>query len=143
MEEYPNRLHEVRIAYGLTLKQACDQLRTQLTPVELSGLEKGKYIPTNQLLDDLASLYQVDRRWLMLNPISAHMKSIKDFSNRLFLLRGEKRKSLVEVSNESGIKFERMHNLEMEQAEPTLAELITLSEYFGITIDELVGYEKA
>jgi transcriptional regulator with XRE-family HTH domain len=61
------------------------------------------------------------------------------FNKRLKLLRNEKGLKQAELAKAIGITQRKISYLETGQLEPDLLTLCKLSDYFGVTIDYLVG----
>jgi transcriptional regulator with XRE-family HTH domain len=61
------------------------------------------------------------------------------FNKRLKLLRSEKGLKQAELAKAIGITQRKISYLETGQLEPDLLTLCKLSDYFGVTIDYLVG----
>ena len=60
------------------------------------------------------------------------------FAERLLLLREEKH-----VSQSSGINLRTYHRYENGEREASVSTLIRMADYFGVTIDYLVGRSDA
>ena len=63
------------------------------------------------------------------------------FSERLKELRLEKGISQMELSKITGISQSAIAKWELCKTEPTASALITLSKYFGESVDYLLGIE--
>ena len=64
------------------------------------------------------------------------------FPENLKLLRSTNKVGQKELANLLNISVKTVSHWETGYCEPSIAQLITLSDFFGITIDELVGKEK-
>ncbi len=62
-----------------------------------------------------------------------------EFRRRLQWLREKKRISRRVLSELCGLHPDAVRRYERGETEPTLHSLIAISEYFGVTIDYLVG----
>ncbi len=67
---------------------------------------------------------------------------MESFGERLKELRREKQISQIELAKEIGVGKSIISLWEKETCEPTLSKLISLSEYFGVTIDFLAGKDN-
>lgn len=65
-----------------------------------------------------------------------------NFNEQLILLRKHKGLSQEQLGGEIGVTRQTVSKWELGDTTPEMDKLIQLSEYFGITIDELVGHEK-
>lgn len=59
--------------------------------------------------------------------------------NNLKKLRESKKKTLTQMSQEIGIGRGTINNYEVGRTEPNIANLEKLSDYFGVSIDKLLG----
>lgn len=57
-------------------------------------------------------------------------------------LREAASKSQKVVAAELGLDYKRYNHYETGRSEPDLATLILLADYYGVTIDYLLGHEK-
>lgn len=62
---------------------------------------------------------------------------MKSFKDRLALLIEERGVNLSQVAKETGIPKSSLHNY-LVGTEPSMSKLLTLSEFFGCSIDYLV-----
>lgn len=65
-----------------------------------------------------------------------------DFKNRLKELRTERGLGQVELANKLGVSKGIISLWENGLREPTMSSLIELSNFFGVSIDFLVGIEN-
>lgn len=65
------------------------------------------------------------------------------FAERLKELREKYNLSQVELGKVLNITSQAISNYEKGKREPQIAELITLAEYFGVSVDYLVGKSSA
>lgn len=63
------------------------------------------------------------------------------FHERLKELRAAKGISQMDLAKETGISQSAIAKWELEKTEPTASALITLSQYFGETVDYLLGLQ--
>ena len=61
------------------------------------------------------------------------------FAERLKELREEKGLSQMELAKATGISQSSIARWELEKADPTSSALITLSKFFGETVDYILG----
>jgi len=70
------------------------------------------------------------------------MKNImKSFAERLKDLRQEKGLTIQGLARKVNIGSSSISRWENEQAEPKITQIVILSEFFGVTIDYLMGLE--
>lgn len=51
-------------------------------------------------------------------------------------------KSQKVVAAELGLDYKRYNHYETGRSEPDMATLILIADYFGVTVDQLLGHEK-
>lgn len=64
---------------------------------------------------------------------------MKVFREQLKNLRTERRIYQREVAEHLGITMRTYQSYESGQSEPNIARLIALADYFGVTVDYLIG----
>ena len=62
-----------------------------------------------------------------------------EFRQRLQQLREKKRISRKVLSELCGLNSDAVRRYERGEAEPTLHSLVSIAEYFGVSVDYLVG----
>ncbi len=70
------------------------------------------------------------------------MRDKKAFSRRLQRLREKERMSRSVLSELCGLNTDAVRRYERGEAEPKLSALIALAEFFGVTVDYLVGRDE-
>lgn len=60
----------------------------------------------------------------------------------LKLLREAANKSQKVVAAELGLDYKRYNHYETGRSEPDIATLILIADYFGVSLDHLLGHEK-
>ena len=60
----------------------------------------------------------------------------------LKMLREATKKPQKDVAAELGLDYKRYNHYETGRSEPDIATLILLADYFGVTVDYLIGHEK-
>ena len=48
-------------------------------------------------------------------------------------------KKLVQIANEAGIEYRTLNNIRQKNCAPSCATLEALSDYFGVSVDYLLG----
>jgi transcriptional regulator with XRE-family HTH domain len=64
-----------------------------------------------------------------------------EFRQRLQTLREQKRISRIVLSELCGLDPDAVRKYERGEREPTLKSLVAIAEYFGVSVDYLVGRE--
>lgn len=64
---------------------------------------------------------------------------MKNFSDVLKELQNSKNLSIVQLSKECGLPYRTLQNYLLKLREPNLGALITLADYFDVSLDYLVG----
>ena len=62
-----------------------------------------------------------------------------DFSTRLKELRKSKKLNQTETGKIAGITSKQIQRYETNESEPTLSVLLSLADYFDVSLDSLVG----
>ena len=62
-----------------------------------------------------------------------------EFRQRLRYLREKKRISCIVLSELCGLSSDMIRRYESGECEPTLHSLVAIADYFGVTIDFLLG----
>lgn len=62
-----------------------------------------------------------------------------DFSSRLRELRLSRKQSQADLGKEIGVTLKQIQRYELGTSEPTLSKLLSLSDYFNVSLDYLVG----
>lgn len=73
------------------------------------------------------------------------MFSTKEFANKIREIAQERNVSVIKVLNDCGINRNFMYDLERVQALPSIERVVTLADYFGVSVDYFIGrtsYEK-
>ncbi len=63
--------------------------------------------------------------------------------NRLKKLRKQNHYTLQNIADAIGVSNGTVANYENEKREPNIATLIKLADYFDVSVDYLIGHEKA
>ena len=64
------------------------------------------------------------------------------FSEHLLQLRKGRGLKQTELAEKIGISWRAYQTYERGQREPTLSTLVTLADFYGITVDELICHER-
>ncbi|MBQ7339344.1 MAG: helix-turn-helix transcriptional regulator [Clostridia bacterium] len=67
---------------------------------------------------------------------------MKKVGENLKLTRVENNKSIYDIEKELKISHQNLYKWEKGQSEPSIINCIKLADYYGISLDELVGREK-
>lgn len=70
------------------------------------------------------------------------MQGGEEFRRRLQRLREKKRISRIVLSELCGLNSDAVRRYERGEVEPKLTSLIALAEFFGVTVDYLVGRDE-
>lgn len=66
----------------------------------------------------------------------------EEFRKRLQWLREKKRISRIVLSELCGLNSDAVRRYERGEVEPKLSSLIALADYFGVSVDYLVGKDE-
>ena len=69
------------------------------------------------------------------------MENKESFGEKLRYLRTEKNLSQIALAKELGVSKSVISLWELDGSDPTLSNLIKISDYFGVSIDFLAGKE--
>lgn len=64
---------------------------------------------------------------------------LKKIAENIKNAREDKKISVYNVEKHTGIKHQSIYNWEQGKQEPTILNCIKLADYYGISLDELVG----
>ena len=70
------------------------------------------------------------------------MNGGEEFRRRLQWLREKKRISRIVLSELCGLNSDAVRRYERGEVEPKLSSLIALADYFGVSVDYLVGKDE-
>ena len=135
------RLKEARINKGLTQSELAEKITGQ-SKAQICAYEKGRRdIPRKSLLI-FAKVLDVSPSYLSGFDVSDDYCKNKPVLC-LTDLRLEKDLSMRQIAAELGIPYMTYVNYEKGICEPGLEMLGRLADYFGVTVDRLMGREKA
>lgn len=98
----------------------------------VNSWERGQTVPSDKKLEKLAILFRVSRDEL----INAGKVN---YLSRLKELRENKGITQRQLSEETGMSFQSISFYEHGEREPGVKALISLADYFNVSIDYLVG----
>lgn len=67
---------------------------------------------------------------------------MEEIGKALKFAREEANKSVYEIEKELKINHQSLYNWEKGKQEPSIKQCIKLAQYYGITLNELVGIEE-
>lgn len=67
---------------------------------------------------------------------------METFGDRLLELRKEKGLSQIELAKQLSVGKSIVSLWELNKCEPTLSRLVSIADFFGVTIDYLAGIER-
>ena len=67
------------------------------------------------------------------------MEIMKKVGESIKLARMERNKTVYDIEKEVGLSHQSQYKWESGETEPSIVSCIKLAEYYGITLDELVG----
>ncbi len=67
------------------------------------------------------------------------MRNMTEFRQRLQMLREKRRISRKVLSELCGLSSDAVRRYERGEAEPNLRSLVALAEFFGVSVDYLIG----
>lgn len=134
-----NRLRELRENNGLTLRQLCEL--TEISDVNLSRYERNLVKPKKCVWEKLSEYYHVPVSYLKGTDkeLDDYLNSMVDKNFRLKELRKSRNLTLVDIQKQTGIKRSTFSDYENDHTEPNIKTLISLADYFNVSIDYLVG----
>lgn len=62
-----------------------------------------------------------------------------DFPSRLRMLRSERKVSQSDLGKEIGVTLKQIQRYESASSEPTLPKLLSLADFFNVSLDYLAG----
>lgn len=66
---------------------------------------------------------------------------MEKIAENLKAIREERKKSVYDIEKEIKISHQNIYKWERAQAEPSIINCIKLADYYGVSLDELVGRE--
>lgn len=141
-----NRIRELRKHYNYTQQKLANAL--SITQANLSGWELGKWQPDQEALRKMANLFNVSIDYL-LGYDSEHVPLINNnttnaatIGNNLATLRKANNLNQRDLADFLGITISAYGNYELDQRQPSIENLCKLADYFGVSVDYLIGHEK-
>lgn len=135
-------LKELRIESGLSQAQLAE--KTGLSQSALARWELGKTEPTASAIELLADFFNVSTETLLQSDlISTSSQPMQVTSplcgNRLRELRKVKNLTQTQLANAVGLGSQAYAYYEKGEREPSPETLCKLADFFGVTVDELLG----
>lgn len=125
-----NRLHALRKAKKVTLKQLSDE--TDISIASLSRYETGKRNPKISTIRTLAEYFEVSSDYLEGRDSSTdNVKSISDLSNIFYQLRISNGLNQGDVAKKVGVKESTYAGYERGEREPEYSTTSEILKYYG------------
>lgn len=135
----PNRLEKLMENHGVTLKEVSENTGIPITT--LSGYKKNQRAPKKNNAEILAEYFGVSVAYLMGLDDDSCIDGSKKMTPFQSLVR-DKEISLKEISEATGIGYSTLGNYNQGSRSPNAKNAQLLSEYFGVSIPYLLGYEE-
>ena len=145
MMTLPEVLVKLRTERNVTQAEIARQTGISLRAYQL--YEYGKQEPTVSKLLALADFYQVSTDELLgrkeiISDLKGPVNSEPQKTNlpgRLLQLRTDRHLKQTDISRQTGMPVRSYQHYERGEQEPTLSRLVTLADFFGVTLDDLAG----
>ncbi|QDK70154.1 helix-turn-helix domain-containing protein [Lactococcus protaetiae] len=146
MTIFAERLKQLRKSKALTQKEVAEQLG--MTQQNYQKWESGKSSPSGETLDKLADYFQVSTDYLLGRTKEEvfrgklpklQMAEEIDFTERLKRLRKGRNLRQVDIAEKLGIKQVAYGRIELGIVKPKVKHLRVLSEFYNVSIDDLLG----
>ena len=125
-----NKISTLRIENHWTMKDLAGFLGTNTTAI--SNWENSYNAPTKENIEKMAILFRVSRDELINAGKVNYLARLKE-------LRENKGITQKQLSEETGMSFQSISFYEHGEREPGVKALISLADYFNVSIDYLVG----
>lgn len=125
-----NKIRTLRIENHWTMKDLAGFLGTNTTAI--SNWENSYNAPTKENIEKMAILFRVSRDELINAGKVNYLARLKE-------LRENKGITQKQLSEETGMSFQSISFYEHGEREPGVKALISLADYFNVSIDYLVG----
>ena len=125
-----NKIRTLRIENHWTMKDLAGFLGTNKTAI--SNWENSYNAPTKENIEKMAILFRVSRDELINAGKVNYLARLKE-------LRENKGITQKQLSEETGMSFQSISFYEHGEREPGVKALISLADYFNVSIDYLVG----
>lgn len=135
----PNRLEKLMENHGVTLKEVSENTSIPITT--LSGYKKNQRAPKKNNAEILAEYFGVSVAYLMGLDDGFSIDGRKKMTPFQSLVR-DRGGSLKEISEATGIGYSTLGNYNQGSRSPNAKNAQLLSEYFGVSIPYLLGYEE-
>ena len=135
----PNRLEKLMENHGVTLKEVSENTGIPITT--LSGYKKNQRAPKKNNAEILAEYFGVSVAYLMGLDDAPCIDGSKKMTPLQSLVKNSKL-SLKEISEATGIGYSTLGNYNQGSRSPNAKNAQLLSEYLGVSIPYLLGYEE-
>ena len=135
----PNRLEKLMENHGVTLKEVSENTGIPITT--LSGYKKNQRAPKKNNAEILAEYFGVSVAYLMGLDDGFSIDGSKKMTPFQSLVR-DRGLSLKEISEATGIGYSTVGNYNQGSRVAIARNAQLLSEYFGVSIPYLLGYEE-
>ena len=135
----PNRLEKLMENHGVTLKEVSENTGIPITT--LSGYKKNQRAPKKNNAEILAKYFGVSVAYLMGIDDAPSIDGSKKMTPLQSLVKNSKL-SLKEISEATGIGYSTLGNYNQGSRSPNAKNAQLLSEYLGVSIPYLLGYEE-
>lgn len=153
LENFSENLKRLRIIYNISQRQLA--IKSGVPRSNLSYYESKKAEPTLTQLIKISNFFNISIDDLIFKKLDLeHLKktrireeskegvkisSFEIFQNNLRILRGEKKLYRVELAEKTDMSVSNISFYESGKIEPKLSSLVKISEFFQVSIDELVS----
>lgn len=131
------RLKELRLKRGLTQKQVADALH--INQVAYCLYENGKRRLSCETVVKLAFFFDVTTGYLM---GEEHHEQHRTFAETLAALRTDRGLSQDALAKDLEISKNSIYYYENDKRVPDIDTAVRIAQYFGVTVDYLLGYNK-
>lgn len=153
LENFSENLKRLRIIYNISQRQLA--IKSGVPRSNLSYYESKKAEPTLTQLIKISNFFYISIDDLIFKKLDldylkntrinkesnggVKSSSFEIFQNNLRILRGEKKLYRVELAEKTDMSVSNISFYESGKIEPKLSSLVKISEFFGVSIDELVS----
>lgn len=133
----PEKLKELRRKRGMTQKQVADAIHVEQGTYSM--YENGKRHLSCETVVKLASFFDVTTGYLM---GEEHPEQHRTFAETLAALRTDRGLSQDALAKDLEISKNSIYYYENDKRVPDIDTAVRIAQYFGVTVDYLLGYNK-
>ena len=133
-----NKIRELREERGLTLNELSKKAGLSIS--YLSEIERGSKKPSLKTIDKIAKALNVNKAQIL---ETEQLEISLTLGEKIRLIREERRLTISELANRSGISVSYLSEIERDTVNPSIATLRRIAEELEVSIADLMGKEHS